>query len=207
MINQKKRIDNVDHTSDYTKDDFAEYGVSYDDFTKSTRCLCCGKRIIQPKPSAEHPFPKRFCSSACAYKYYNVDQRSAYSHWVRDSFRELDLAFSCVKKRYDKDLDNLRIDEVKKHLVRQRDTERIEDDCLCFSWDKSRILTEDELDNALHKITYYIKQLVHLDGFKWRAHDIMALGILGTRMWLINYIDKNDAHRREKRGRRNNGDK
>lgn len=188
--NKSKPDVNVDYTNEYKPDDFADYGVRYDAVRRKSYCANCGKELIQPKPTSARPYPRRFCCVECAHRYYRVDQRSPYSHWVGDSCKMLEKLWDGCKDYYDRDLENFKAQRLGRFLVRLHDAERFEDDLVGFAWDRSRILTKEEMDDALAALRRYMRMFMRVNEQQaWRAHDLVLLCQIVSRMWLFKHLD------------------
>ena len=178
-----------DYTHAYKASDFADYGVRYNILTNKTYCSQCGKELIQPKPTRDHPYPRRFCRSACAYRYFEVDKRAPHSHFVDEGFRAINALWNKLEESYNNELDDFTAGGLHRYIVREKDFARVEDDFVVFNWDKYRTLSREKIDKAIDEMAGYMHQLVR-NCDKLRVHDILSLSTVAARMWFFCYMDR-----------------
>ena len=185
---------NKDYTHAYSAADFADYGVRYNILTNKTYCSHCGKELIQPKPTEEHPYPRRFCSVACAYRYFQVDKRAPHDFWVEESYWTFHKLWNEIEESYNADLERFTAGSLHRYIVREKDFGRIEDDFISFNWDTQRRLNKSEINKAINDITAYMHRFVG-GADKLCIHEILALATITSRMWFFSYLEKSGALR------------
>lgn len=102
----------------------------------------------------------------------------------------LEKLWDGCKDYYDRDLENFKAQRLGRFLVRLHDAERFEDDLVGFAWDRSRILTKEEMDDALAALRRYMRMFMRVNEQQaWRAHDLVLLCQIVSRMWLFKHLD------------------